>query len=166
MFLKGILSAVDSAAGQIDSVGSGREILLYNRPDTLRGIFAHKETKGGSGRLSRLHGLAKSRGTVVMGNHLLLVSTTMSIVIFIQLRSMNVTVEEMGQRLTLQYYSPWLCSEMALTSQGLLGPLAAKTVSIPFQNGPCPTLEGMSRRFLLLLPLPGPTQQLLGRFWR
>lgn len=55
MFLKELLSAMDSAAGQI-AVGGGREILLYNRPDTLRGIFAYKETKGGLRRLSRLHG--------------------------------------------------------------------------------------------------------------
>lgn len=107
-------------------MGSGREILLYNRPDTLRGIFAHKETEGGSGRLSRLHGLAKRRGTVVMGNHLLLLSTTMSIVIFIQLRSINVTVEEMGQRLTLQYYSPWLCSESCTNLSRFVGAFGRK----------------------------------------
>lgn len=64
MFLKELLSAMDSAAGQIDSLGRGREILLYNHPDTLRGIFAHKVTKGGSVRFSRLQGLAKSGGTV------------------------------------------------------------------------------------------------------
>lgn len=96
MFLKELLSAMDSAAGQTDRVGRGREILLYNHPDTFRGIFAHKVTKGGSARLSRLHGLATSGGTVVTGNHLLLLSTTMSV--FTQLRSFNDTVEEMGQK--------------------------------------------------------------------
>lgn len=98
MFLKELLSSVDSAAGQIDSMGVAERSSSIIALTTLRGIFAHKETKRGSARLSRLHGLAKSRGTVVTGNHLLLLSTTVSYVIFIQLRSINVTVEAMGQR--------------------------------------------------------------------
>lgn len=47
-------------------------------------------------RSGRLHRLAGSRGRVGTRNHMLLLSTTESTVTFIQLQSINVTVEDIG----------------------------------------------------------------------